>query len=82
MEHYLSQDLTRWLPYVNIRDMKSATKEGNMKASDHTITILANLNSGDMIVRATFGSAPRRMTRCEMEGHRACGVTIINKRRG
>lgn len=53
-----------------------------MKASDHTITILANLNSGDMIVRATFGSAPRRMTRCELEGHRACGVTIINKRRG
>jgi len=59
----------------------NTNREGNMKASDHTISILANLNSGDMIVRSSYQGV-RRMTRRELEAHRSCGVAIINKRRG
>jgi hypothetical protein len=46
----------------------------------HTITILAHLNNGDMIVRTTAHGA-RRMTRTELVAHRAAGATVIDQRR-
>lgn len=51
-----------------------------MTASKHTITILANLNCGDMIVRSSFQGV-RRMKRCELAAHESCGVAIIPQRR-
>jgi hypothetical protein len=57
---------------------RNTNREGN--TMKHTITILANLNSGDMIVRSSFRGVTR-MTRVELAAHRESGCAITNKRR-
>lgn len=54
----------------------TTTKEATMK---HTITILANLNCGDYIVRTSFHGI-RRMSRGELAAHEAAGAAITRAR--
>lgn len=47
----------------------------------HTITILATLNCGDMVVRSSFRGVSRMPLR-ELHAHGAAGAAITDKRRG
>jgi hypothetical protein len=58
--------------------MEITTKERDMQ---HTITLIANLNCGDLIVR-TSNHGVRRMPRTELAAHAAAGATIIERRKG